>query len=90
MNKKLIGRTLNVDMLKTYSTISRYHFNTTYHLQGITAYILGPIWTCPILKKANLWEIQALPKEQCVIFTILVSFLRDNALFASKAKINVF
>ena len=26
----------------------------------------------------------------CVIFTILVSFLRDNALFASKAKINVF
>ena len=26
----------------------------------------------------------------CVIFTILVSFLRDNALFASKAKINFF
>ena len=26
----------------------------------------------------------------CVIFTILVSFSRDNALFASKAKINVF
>ena len=26
----------------------------------------------------------------CVIFTILVSFLRDNALFASKAKINSF
>ena len=26
----------------------------------------------------------------CAIFTILVSFLRDNALFASKAKINVF
>ena len=26
----------------------------------------------------------------CVIFTILVSFLWDNALFASKAKINVF
>ena len=26
----------------------------------------------------------------CVIFTILVSFLRDNALFASEAKINVF
>ena len=25
----------------------------------------------------------------CVIFTILVSFSRDNALFASKAKINV-
>ena len=25
----------------------------------------------------------------CVIFTILVSFWRDNALFASKAKINV-
>ena len=26
---------------------------------------------------------------QCVIFTILVSFSWDNALFASKAKINV-
>ena len=26
----------------------------------------------------------------CVIFTILVPFLWDNALFASKAKINVF
>ena len=26
----------------------------------------------------------------CVIFTILVSFSRDNALFASKAKIKVF
>ena len=26
----------------------------------------------------------------CVIFTILISFSRDNALFASKAKINVF
>ena len=26
----------------------------------------------------------------CVIFTILVSFSHDNALFASKAKINVF
>ena len=26
----------------------------------------------------------------CVIFTILVSFSQDNALFASKAKINVF
>ena len=26
----------------------------------------------------------------CVIFTILVSFSWDNALFASKAKINVF
>ena len=26
----------------------------------------------------------------CVIFTILVSFSRGNALFASKAKINVF
>ena len=26
----------------------------------------------------------------CVIFTILVSFSRDNALFASKAKINIF
>ena len=26
----------------------------------------------------------------CVIFTILVSFSRDNALFASMAKINVF
>ena len=29
-------------------------------------------------------------KALCVIFTILVSFSRDNALFASKAKINVF
>ena len=26
----------------------------------------------------------------CVIFKILVSFSRDNALFASKAKINIF
>ena len=26
----------------------------------------------------------------CVIFTILVAFSRDNALFASKAKINIF
>ena len=26
----------------------------------------------------------------CVIFTILVSFSRDNALFASKAEINIF
>ena len=26
----------------------------------------------------------------CVIFSILVSFSRDNALFASKAKIKVF
>ena len=26
----------------------------------------------------------------CVIFTILVSFSQDNALFASKAKLNVF
>ena len=26
----------------------------------------------------------------CMIFKILVSFLRDNALFASKARINVF
>ena len=26
----------------------------------------------------------------CVIFTILVSFSQDTALFASKAKINVF
>ena len=31
-----------------------------------------------------------LPYTLCVIFTILVSFSRDNALFASKAKINVF
>ena len=29
------------------------------------------------------------PLALCVIFTILVSFFRDNALFASKAKINV-
>ena len=30
------------------------------------------------------------PKTLCVIFTILVSFSRDNVLFASKAKINIF
>ena len=30
------------------------------------------------------------PGALCVIFTILVSFSRDNALFASKAKINIF
>ena len=31
-----------------------------------------------------------LPNALCVIFTIFVSFLQDNALFASKAKINFF
>ena len=31
----------------------------------------------------------SVPCTLCVIFTILVSFLRDNALFALKAKINV-
>ena len=37
-------------------------------------------------KMLSRWEGGAL----CVIFTILVSFSRDNAQFASKAKINVF
>ena len=38
------------------------------------------------------WEsIQArVPPPLCLIFTILVSFSQDNALFASRAKINVF
>ena len=30
------------------------------------------------------------PNPLCMIFTILISFSRDNAMFASKAKINVF
>ena len=38
--------------------------------------------TCPLLCPAGV--------ALCVIFTILVSFSWDNALFASKAKINVF
>ena len=35
-------------------------------------------------------KILSIVRALCVIFTILVSFSRDNALFASKAKINVF
>ena len=38
-----------------------------------------------------LGGVATLPGDAlCVIFTILVSFLWDNALFASKAKINIF
>ena len=36
------------------------------------------------------FEVMILQHEAlCVIFTILVSFSRDNALFASKAKLNI-
>ena len=34
-------------------------------------------------------EIPTATKTLCVIFTILVSFLRGDALFASKAKIKI-
>ena len=34
--------------------------------------------------------VQQIPVALCLFFTILVSLSRDNALFASKAKINVF
>ena len=37
-----------------------------------------------------LCKINCITGTLCVIFTILVSFSLDNALFASKAKINVF
>ena len=38
----------------------------------------------------NRYVVHTLSLALCVIFTILVSFLRYNGLFASKAKINVF
>ena len=45
----------------------------------------------PIGKKHALKRYeQFVLNTSCFIFTILVSFIRDNALFASKAKINVF
>ena len=46
-------------------------------------------WETGLSNRRQRKYVPAETTALCVIFTILVSFLRDNALFASKAKIKV-
>ena len=65
----------------------------TYLIAIVSVASQNHLWWELVQRKLTIiwWKtpIKLVGVALCVIFTILVSFLRDNALFASKAKINV-
>ena len=59
-------------------------------LKGFEPLSLITTWSTLNQGESTGCDLKIEPSTICLIFTILVSFSKDNALFASKAKINVF